>query len=58
MAKEYFTSEQIVNKVRDAEVLISQGKTVAKASRARSANRAIIAGAGNMGAWAQNKHIG
>jgi len=34
MAKEYFTSEQIISKVREAEVLISQGKTVAKASRA------------------------
>ena len=34
MAKKYFTSEQIISKLREAEVLISQGKTVAEASRA------------------------
>ena len=34
MAKKYFTSEQIISKLREAEVLISQGKTAAEASRA------------------------
>ena len=34
MAKKYFTSEQIISKLREAEVLISQGKTLAEASRA------------------------
>jgi transposase-like protein len=34
MAKIYFTSEQIISKLREAEVLISQGKTAAEASRA------------------------
>jgi putative transposase len=33
MAKKYFTSEQIISKLREAEVLISQGKTAAEASR-------------------------
>ena len=34
MAKKYFTSEQIISKLREAEVLISQGKTAGEASRA------------------------
>ena len=34
MAKKYFTTEQIISKLREAEVLISQGKTAAEASRA------------------------
>lgn len=34
MAKKYFTTEQIIGKLREAEVLISQGKTASEASRA------------------------
>ena len=34
MARKYFTSEQVISKLREAEVLISQGKTAAEASRA------------------------
>ena len=34
MAKKYFTTEQIISKLREAEVLMSQGKTAAEASRA------------------------
>ena len=34
MARKYFTSEQIISKLREAEVLLSQGKTAAEASRA------------------------
>jgi transposase-like protein len=34
MARKYFTSEQIISKLREAEVLINQGKTAAEASRA------------------------
>lgn len=34
MAKKYFTTEQIISKLREAEVLISQGKRAAEASRA------------------------
>ncbi len=34
MAKRYFTTEQIISKLREAEVLISQGKTAAETSRA------------------------
>ena len=34
MARKYFTSEQIISKLREAEVLISQGKTAAETSRA------------------------
>lgn len=33
MAKKYFTTEQIISKLREAEVLISQGKSAAEASR-------------------------
>jgi len=33
MARKYFTTEQIISKLRQAEVLISQGKTAAEASR-------------------------
>jgi transposase-like protein len=34
MPRKYFTTEQIISKLREAEVLLSQGKTVAEASRA------------------------
>ena len=34
MARKYFTTELIISKLREAEVLISQGKTAAEASRA------------------------
>ncbi len=34
MARKYFTAEQIISKLREAEVLINQGKTSAEASRA------------------------
>lgn len=34
MARKYFTTEQIISKLREGEVLISQGKTAAEASRA------------------------
>jgi len=33
MAKKTFTTEQIISKLREAEVLISQGQTVPAASR-------------------------
>jgi hypothetical protein len=58
MAKKYFTTEQIISKLREAEVLISQGRRLLKqVERSGSANRPIIAGAGNMGGWAPNKRI-
>ena len=34
MARKYFTTEQIISKLREAEVPISQGNTAAEASRA------------------------
>lgn len=34
MARKNFTTEQIISKLREAEVLLSQGKTAAEASRA------------------------
>ena len=34
MARKHFTTEQIISKLREAEVLLSQGKTAAEASRA------------------------
>jgi len=34
MPRKYFTAEQIISKLREAEMLISQGKTAAEASRA------------------------
>lgn len=36
MPRKYFTAEQIISKLREAEVLISQGQTAAEASRALS----------------------
>ena len=33
MARKRFSAEQIVNKLREADVLLSQGKTVAQASK-------------------------
>ena len=33
MVKKAFKPEQIINKLREAEVLLSQGSTVAQASR-------------------------
>ena len=33
MARRYYSAEQIINKLREAEVLISQGVTVGQASR-------------------------
>jgi len=33
MAKKGYTAEQIINKLREAEILLSQGKTVAVVSR-------------------------
>ena len=34
MPKKYFTAEQIISKLREAEVLLSQGKTTAEVCRA------------------------
>lgn len=34
MAKKTFSAEDIINKLREAEVLISQGKTIAEVSKA------------------------
>ena len=33
MSRKFFKPEQIINKLREAEVLLSQGSTVAQASR-------------------------
>ncbi len=33
MARKLFTAEQIVNKLREADVLLSQGRTVAQAGK-------------------------
>jgi transposase-like protein len=33
MPRKYFTTEQIISKLREAEVLLSQGKTAVEASR-------------------------
>ena len=34
MAKKTFSAEDIINKLREAEVIISQGKTIAEVSKA------------------------
>jgi len=34
MPRKYFTTEQIISRLREAEVLLSQGKTAAEACRA------------------------
>lgn len=36
MAKKTFSAEDIINKLREAEVLLSQGKTVAEISKSMS----------------------
>jgi len=36
MPRKYFTTEQIISKLREAEVLLSQGKTAVEVSRALS----------------------
>ncbi len=33
MARKYFTAEQIVKKLREAEVLLAQGKSIQEATR-------------------------
>ena len=49
MPRKSFTPEQIIAKLRQIEVLISQGHSVA--GRLRSRNRAITAGVRHMGVW-------
>lgn len=36
MAKKTFSAEDIINKLREAEVLLSQGKTIAEISKSMS----------------------
>ena len=48
MVRRTYTPEQIINKLREVEVLISQGATAAEASRQASRNRPITAGVKNM----------
>ena len=36
MAKKTFSAEEIINKLREAEVLLSQGKTIAEISKSMS----------------------
>jgi putative transposase len=36
MAKKIFSAEDIINKLREAEVLLSQGKTIAEISKSMS----------------------
>ncbi len=36
MPRKYFTTEQIISKLREAEVLLSQGKTAVEVSRSLS----------------------
>jgi len=49
MPRKSFTPEQIIAKLRQIEVLISQGHSVA--GRLASRNRAITAGVRHMGVW-------
>ena len=53
MPRKSFTPEQIIAKLRQIEVLISQGHSVAGevAGRLRFRNRAITAGVRHMGVW-------
>jgi len=49
MIRKTYTPEQIINKLRDVEALISQGATIMEASRKIGVTKqtCIIAGAGN-----------
>jgi hypothetical protein len=57
MAKKTFSAEQIIGKLREVEVLTSQGKTVTEACRALSI-RPTTAGAKSTVAWAPNRPNG
>ena len=49
MARRSYTVEKIINKLREVEVLLSQGSTVSEAARKIGAiDEAIIAGEENM----------
>ena len=62
MPRKYFTTEQIISKLREAEVLLSQGKTVAEASRALNISEQTYyrwpPTAKNMGVWGPMKRTG
>jgi len=47
-----YTPEQIITKLREAEVYLSQGQTIGQAVKHwRSANKPTTVGVGNMGEW-------
>ena len=52
MDRRLFQPEQIINKLREAEVLISQGSTIGQAAeKSESLNKPITAGAENTAEW-------
>ena len=50
MPRKKHSAEEIIRKLREAEVLLAQGKKVPEVSR-RLPSRPIFAGARNMAAW-------
>jgi len=57
MPRKYFTAEQIISKLREAEVLISQGKTAEEASRALGVNEQTYYGSKNRTTFAGEKNM-
>ena len=52
MARKRYSAVQIIGHLRQAEILISEGKTIGETSRQLSiANRPTTAGAVNTAAW-------
>ena len=55
MGRKTFTAEQIIFKLREVEVLVGQGESIANACRKiAEPSRHITAGAGNTAVWARS----
>ena len=58
MPRKYFTAEQIISKLRAAEVLLSQGKTAEETSRALGISEQTYYGSKNRTTFAGEKNTG
>ena len=56
MPRKYFAAEQIISKLREAEVLISQGKTAEEASRTLGISEQTYYGSKNRTTFAGEKN--
>ena len=59
MPRRQYPPDQIIQKLREAEVLLSQGQTVKQVTKApRSVSRPTAAGEKSMGAWIRPRAAG